>query len=80
MDSDVVHIVGNDGAVGEIDFPTGEVSNFTIDTPVSLHSVTGVGGRLTAVGGDFSTGDQGPFLGQVVSGTLPVEAALTRQP
>ncbi len=78
MDSDVVHIVGNDGAAGEIDFSTGEVSKFTIDTPVSLHSVTGVGGSLTAVGGDFSTGDQGPFLGQVVGGTLPVEAALTR--
>lgn len=80
LDSDVVHIVGNNGTVGEIDFQTGEVSISTIDTPVSLHSVTGAGGRLTAVGGDFSTGDQGPFLGQVVTGTIPEKAALTRQP
>jgi len=78
LDSDVVHIVGNDGTVGEIDFPTGEASITSIDIPVSLHSVTGAGGALTAVGGDFSTGDQGPFLGQVVTGAFPEEPALTR--
>ncbi len=77
LDSDVVHIVGNNGTVGDIDFQTGEVTTFTVDTPVSLHSVTGTGGSLTAVGGDFSTGDQGPFLGEVVIGAFPEKAALT---
>jgi hypothetical protein len=80
MDGDVVYIVGNDGTVGKIDFPTGEVSLASIDTPVSLHSGTGAGGGLTVVGGDFSTGDQGPFLGQVVVGTIPPGEALTSQP
>ena len=39
----------------------------SVDTPVSLHAVTGTAGTLTAVGGDFSTGADGPFLGQVLT-------------
>jgi hypothetical protein len=72
FDDNTVHIVGNDGAVGQVDFTTGEVVISSIDTPISIHAVTGTPESLTAVGGDFSTGDGGPFLGQVL--TAPRDA------
>jgi hypothetical protein len=69
FDDDAVHVVGNDGVVGTIDFPNGDADLKRIDTPVALHAVTGTADGLVAVGGDFSTGDDGPFLGQVMAAT-----------
>ena len=69
---DTVHVVGNDGAVGTIDFTTGDITLETVDTPVFLHAVNGTpDGVLTAVGGDFSTGPGGPFRGEVMERILP---------
>ncbi len=67
LDDDTVHVVGIDGVVGTIDFVTGTESISSIDTPVALHAVAGTAGTLTAVGGDFSTGEAGPFLGQIAT-------------
>jgi hypothetical protein len=73
FDGDTVHVVGNDGAAGTVDFPTGEVAFEMVDTPVFLHAVNGTpDGVLTAVGGDFSTGPGGPFRGEI----LELEAGL----
>jgi hypothetical protein len=66
LDSDTVYIVGNAGAVGQVDFATGEATIASVETPISIHAITGTADGLTAVGGDFSTGDGGPFLGQVL--------------
>jgi len=65
FDDSTVHVVGNDGVVGTIDFETGEATIQVVDTPVALHAVNGSSDRLVAVGGDFTTGPDGPFLGQV---------------
>jgi hypothetical protein len=67
LDGDTVYIVGNDGVTGTIDFVSGAPSIVSIDTPVALHAISGTSEGLTAVGGDFSTGETGPFLGQVVT-------------
>jgi hypothetical protein len=69
---DTVHVVGNDGAIGTVDFPSGEVAFETVDTPVFLHAINGTpDGVLTAVGGDFSTGPSGPFRGDILERTAP---------
>jgi hypothetical protein len=60
-------VVGDNGAAGTIDLSTLEASITLVDTPVSIHAVAGTGSTLTSVGGDFSTGPEGPFLGQVLT-------------
>jgi len=60
-------VVGDNGAAGTIDLITGEALITLVDTPIGIHAVTGTASTLTAVGGDFSTGPAGPFLGQVLT-------------
>ena len=60
-------VVGDNGAAGTIDLATLDASIELIDTPVSIHAVAGTASTLTAVGGDFSTGPGGPFLGEVLT-------------
>jgi hypothetical protein len=60
-------VVGDNGAAGTIDLGTFEPSISLVDTPVSIHAVNGTASTLTSVGGDFSTGPEGPFLGQVLT-------------
>ncbi len=67
FDGDIVHVVGVAGSAGTLGFGSAEVtSRYTIDTPVFLHAIIGSpSGALTTVGGDFSMGMAGPFLGEV---------------
>lgn len=60
-------VVGDNGAAGTIDLDTLEASISLVDTPVAIHAVAGTASSLTSVGGDFSTGPQGPFLGQILT-------------
>lgn len=67
IDGSTAYIVGDRGATGTIDLETLEVSVSLSDVPISIHAVQGSGNIITAVGGDFTTGPQGPFLGQVLT-------------
>lgn len=63
----IAYVVGDNGAAGTIDLSSGVANVTLVDTPVTIHSVAGTATTLTAVGGDFTTGPQGPFLGQVLT-------------
>jgi hypothetical protein len=65
MSDDTIHVAGLDGTVGIIDFVSGDATIDRVDTPVDLHAVTGTGSSITIVGGEFGTGAEGPFLGQI---------------
>ncbi len=68
---DIVHVVGNSGAAGIVGFTTGEATRVWIDTPVYLHAISGSpDGTLTAVGGNFFTGEKGPFDGDILTRPL----------
>jgi hypothetical protein len=68
---DIVHVVGSNGTAGVIDFTTGEATRVSIDTPVYLHAIHGSpDGTVTAVGGNFFTGKNGPFDGEVLTRPL----------
>ncbi len=69
---DSVHVVGNSGTAGIIDFTTLAATRVRIDTPVNLHAIHGSpDGTLTAVGGNFFIGKKGPFTGDIL--TRPME-------
>lgn len=68
LEGDTAYIVGDRGVTGTIDLITLETTLSYVETPVSIHAVAGAGKTLIAVGGDFSTGPAGPFLGQVILG------------
>ncbi len=68
---EIVHVVGNNGTAGVIDFTTGEATRVWVDTPVNLHAINGSpDGTLTAVGGNFFAGKKGPFLGDILTRPL----------
>ena len=68
---DTVHVVGNNGTGGIIDFTTGEPTRVRIDTPVYLHGISGSpDGTLTVVGGNFFTGKKGTFTGDILTRPL----------
>ena len=67
LDGGMAHVVGDRGATGTIVLETLEASLTLVDVPISIHAIAGTPTSLTAVGGDFTTGDQGPFLGQVLT-------------
>ncbi|MDP7628409.1 MAG: hypothetical protein QF530_10930 [SAR202 cluster bacterium] len=71
---DIVHVVGNLGTAGIVDFTTGAATRVWIDTPVNLHAIYGSpDGILIAVGGNFFTGKKGPFTGEIL--TRPLESS-----
>ena len=62
--ADQVHIAGNEGQIGVVDFATGEVlSDDYQSTRLSIHSIFGdSSGRLRAVGGNLNT-SSAPYEG-----------------
>lgn len=69
---DSVHVAGVAGTAAVVDFESGRMAeSYFLETIVFLHAIAGTAdGVITTVGGDFSTGLGGPFLGQVFEATL----------
>lgn len=67
VSGDTAWVVGDNGAAGTLDLASGAISIEMLDIPIALHAVAGSPSTLTAVGGDFATGPDGPFLGQILT-------------
>lgn len=72
---DSVHVAGVAGSAAVVDFESGRLGeSYFLETIVFLHAIAGTpDGVITTVGGDFSTGLGGPFLGQVFEASLESE-------
>jgi len=62
-DGQTIHVAGVRGTLGTLDFDTLEFTDMTANDLRDFHSLFGVGGRVTAVGGNLATGLAGPYRG-----------------
>jgi hypothetical protein len=61
-DDRVAHLAGNGGALVRLDLETFATQDEPSGTTLDVHSIFGLGGVLTAVGGSL-TSERGPYLG-----------------